>query len=160
MPVQNAVKDFVHEGLVHYEFDDKGMQTDAGNRREDLAPGHATRLPLHAVPPKPGTHGPQVALYDRCLQRWGARHDFMAFIDTDEFLVLRDGTPDLPTLVSPEAGSQALLACCPAECLGNVGCSCQQCRRTSILPLLCSLCCAVEGLHGVWWPGGQLAGVW
>ncbi len=115
---------------------------------------------LHAVPPKPGTHGPQVALYDRCLERWGSRHEFMAFIDTDEFLVLRDGTPDLPTLVSPEAGSQALLACCPAECLGNVGCSCQQCRRTSILPLLCSLCCAVEGLHGVWWPGGQLAGVW
>ncbi|KAI7840766.1 hypothetical protein COHA_005580 [Chlorella ohadii] len=73
-PLLNAVKDFVHEGLVHYEYDDK-------------------------VPPKPGTHGPQVALYDRCLERWGSRHEFMAFIDTDEFLVLRDGTPDLPTLL-------------------------------------------------------------
>jgi hypothetical protein len=51
------------------------------------------------VPPKAGTHGPQVALYDRCLARWGARHTFMAFIDTDEFIVLRDGTPDIPTLL-------------------------------------------------------------
>lgn len=30
----------------------------------------------------------------------------MAFIDTDEFLVLRDGTPDLPTVVSPAAQEQ------------------------------------------------------
>lgn len=57
-----------------------------------------------AVPPKRGTHGPQVALYDRCLARWGKAHDFMAFIDTDEFLVLRDGTPNLPTLVRAAEG--------------------------------------------------------
>ena len=59
----------------------------------------APRSPAAAVPPKAGTHGPQVALYDRCLRRWGKHHTFMAFIDTDEFLVLRDGTPDMPTLV-------------------------------------------------------------
>jgi hypothetical protein len=40
-----------------------------------------------------------VALYDRCLKRWGKLHGFIAFIDTDEFIVLRDGTPNLPTLV-------------------------------------------------------------
>ena len=57
-----------------------------------------------AVPPKAGTHGPQVALYDRCLKRWGKLHGFMAFIDTDEFIVLRDGTPNLPTLVRARAG--------------------------------------------------------
>jgi hypothetical protein len=83
-PLLNAVKDFVHEGLVHYEYDDK-------------------------VPPKPGTHGPQVALYDRCLERWGSSHDFMAFIDTDEFLVLRDGTPDLPTLLNDYMGHGGLV---------------------------------------------------
>ena len=53
-----------------------------------------------AVKPKRGTHGPQVAIYDLCLQRWGAAHTFMAFIDADEFIMLRDGTPNLPTLVS------------------------------------------------------------
>lgn len=60
-------------------------------------------LPLlqSAVRPKAGTHGPQVALYDRCLRRWGGAHTFMAFIDTDEFLLLRDGTPTLPALVRP-----------------------------------------------------------
>lgn len=139
--VQDAVKDFVEAGLVHYEYDDAG-----GPRRvacscqslrrlggcvqllllllllrvvprpaaascccccgcglacaQDLPPH---RL-LHAVPPKAGTHGPQVALYDRCLRRWGKTHTFMAFIDTDEFVVLRDGTPDLPTLVRAGLG--------------------------------------------------------
>lgn len=65
------------------------------------APAHWLRCPRATapVPPKAGTHGPQVALYDRCLRRWGKHHTFMAFIDTDEFLVLRDGTPDMPTLV-------------------------------------------------------------
>lgn len=62
-----------------------------------------------AVRPKPGTHGPQVALYDRCLRRWGNAHTFMAFIDTDEFMVLRDGTPDLPTLLKDYVGHGGLV---------------------------------------------------
>ncbi|PSC67481.1 glycosyl transferase family 2 [Micractinium conductrix] len=73
-PLLDAVQDFVQEGLVHVEVE-----------------AHAR--------PKPGTHGPQVALYDRCLRRWARHHTFMAFIDTDEFLVLRDGTPTLPDLL-------------------------------------------------------------
>ncbi|KAL4433679.1 hypothetical protein ABPG75_000120 [Micractinium tetrahymenae] len=83
-PMLNAIKDFVHEGLVHYEFDDK-------------------------VRPKAGTHGPQVALYDRCLRRWGKAHTFMAFIDTDEFVLLRDGTPTLPALLKDYVGHGGLV---------------------------------------------------
>lgn len=41
----------------------------------------ATATPSHAVPPKAGTHGPQVAIYDLCLQRFRNEHTFMAFID-------------------------------------------------------------------------------
>lgn len=72
--LQEAVKDFAKTGLVHYEFDD-------------------------AVLPKLGTHGPQVALYDRCLKQWGRNHNFIAFIDADEFILLRDA-PNLPEVAS------------------------------------------------------------
>ncbi|KAI3434496.1 hypothetical protein D9Q98_002571 [Chlorella vulgaris] len=78
-PLLDAVRDFVTAGVVHYEYDAE-------------------------VRPKAGTHGPQVALYDRCLRRWGAAHTFMAFIDTDEFIVLRDATSDLPALLQDYEG--------------------------------------------------------
>jgi len=31
---------------------------------------------------------PQIAIYNKCLKQFGARHTFMAFIDTDEFIVV------------------------------------------------------------------------
>ena len=74
-----------------------------------------------AVPPKAGTHGPQVALYDRCLKRWGKLHGFMAFIDTDEFIVLRDGTPNLPTLVRARAGLLQWDVCTAGQRAGGGG---------------------------------------
>lgn len=83
-PLLEAIEDFVHEGLVHYQFDDK-------------------------VRPKAGTHGPQVALYDRCLKRWGKDHAFMGFIDTDEFLMIRDGTATLPDLLKDYTGHGGLV---------------------------------------------------
>ena len=33
---------------------------------------------------------PQFWVYNRCISRYGHKHRFMAFIDTDEFLVLQD----------------------------------------------------------------------
>ncbi|PSC70849.1 hypothetical protein C2E20_5610 [Micractinium conductrix] len=41
----------------------------------------------------------QWIVYSMCLRDYGARHQWLAFIDSDEFLVITDGTPDLPTLL-------------------------------------------------------------
>lgn len=73
-PMQSVLEDHIQSGLVEYTYDTK-------------------------VPPRKGTHGPQVTIYERCLHDYGHRHTFMAFIDVDEFLILRDGTPDIPTLL-------------------------------------------------------------
>jgi hypothetical protein len=115
LSLQDAVRDFVTAGVVHYEYDAEGgcqrlsctshmpNSHPTAARRACMRVMHCCTPRMHAcdaVRPKAGTHGPQVALYDRCLRRWGAAHTFMAFIDTDEFIVLRDATSDLPALVS------------------------------------------------------------
>ncbi|PSC71964.1 glycosyltranserase family 2 [Micractinium conductrix] len=41
----------------------------------------------------------QISTYNLCLQDYGHLHQWMSFTDPDEFLVLTDGTPDLPTLL-------------------------------------------------------------
>ncbi len=43
----------------------------------------------------------QLYVYDTCIQQYRARHHWMAFIDADEFFVLRDArVPDLPALLA------------------------------------------------------------
>ena len=42
---------------------------------------------------------PQLYVYDVCLHRFGGRHDWLGFIDADEFLVLTGGDPSLPSLL-------------------------------------------------------------
>ena len=52
--------------------------------------GLLTYAPL--TPADIAAHGsgkPQLAAYDTCLARWGARHTWMGFIDVDEFLMFR-----------------------------------------------------------------------
>lgn len=44
-------------------------------------------------------HHKQLMAYAYCLKDHGANHRWMGFIDADEFVVLTDGTPDLPTLL-------------------------------------------------------------
>jgi hypothetical protein len=45
-------------------------------------------------------HHPQIGFYDNCIAIGRAhKHTWMAFIDTDEFLIIRDGTSDMPTLL-------------------------------------------------------------
>lgn len=41
-------------------------------------------------------------------QEHGHEHQWMAFVDADEFLVIRDGTPDLPALLRDYTDSAAL----------------------------------------------------
>ena len=42
---------------------------------------------------------PQLYVYDVCLHKFGGRHEWMGFIDADEFLVLPGGGPSLPALL-------------------------------------------------------------
>jgi hypothetical protein len=49
----------------------------------------------------PRRRRPQLYVYDTCIQQYRARHRWMAFIDADEFFVLRDArAPDLPALLA------------------------------------------------------------
>ena len=42
---------------------------------------------------------PQLYIYSKCIRDHGSRHRWMAFIDADEFFVIKDGTPSLPALL-------------------------------------------------------------
>lgn len=74
-PMQATLQDYIDIGLVHYTHD-------------------------NAIPWRPGTHGPQITIYENCIQNFGNQHSWMAFIDADEFLIVKDPTvPDLTTLL-------------------------------------------------------------
>lgn len=49
------------------------------------------------------TEYPQLYVYDVCLERFGGRHEWMGFIDADEFLVLTGGALSLPELLRGRA---------------------------------------------------------
>jgi hypothetical protein len=53
---------------------------------------------------------PQLAAYDRCLAERGAAHEWLAFLDSDEFLIFRDGPPiaSLPAALRAFEGASAL----------------------------------------------------
>lgn len=46
-----------------------------------------------------GACRPQLYVYSRCIANYASQHRWMAFIDADEFFVIKDGTPDLPVLL-------------------------------------------------------------
>ena len=56
------------------------------------------------------TEFPQLYVYDVCLDKFGGRHEWMGFIDADEFLVLNGSEPSLPAL---------LRGCAPVTVLGR-----------------------------------------
>ncbi|KAK9813974.1 hypothetical protein WJX73_007576 [Symbiochloris irregularis] len=53
-----------------------------------------------SLPDPPEDVKPQLYIYDTCLQTYGSHHTWMAFIDADEFIVLRSqDLHDLPALL-------------------------------------------------------------
>lgn len=82
--MDTVLADFIESGLVHYRYD-------------------------AATPHRAGTHGPQITVYERCLESGRVAHPWMAFIDVDEFVVLRDATPDFPTLLREFEDAGALV---------------------------------------------------
>ncbi|KAL3142312.1 hypothetical protein ABBQ38_002653 [Trebouxia sp. C0009 RCD-2024] len=73
-PMLEQLKHFIQSGLVEYHFI-----------------GHNN----HSVIARP-----QLYVYDQCIARYRSKHQFIAFIDVDEFLILRDDTvANLPALL-------------------------------------------------------------
>ncbi len=46
---------------------------------------------------------PQLYVYDVCIAKFGGRHEWMGFIDADEFLVLTGGERSLPAFLRGRA---------------------------------------------------------
>ena len=73
-PMLDQLKHFIESGLVEYHF--IGQSNHSSISR------------------------PQLYVYDQCIARYRARHQFIAFIDVDEFIFLRDpSVANLPALL-------------------------------------------------------------
>ncbi len=51
---------------------------------------------------------PQTLVYNTCIREYGLQHDFMGFIDADEFVVLKRGQHSLPDVLNRFSDSGAL----------------------------------------------------
>ncbi|PRW59940.1 glycosyl transferase family 2 [Chlorella sorokiniana] len=85
-PLDTVLQPFIEEGLVTYIYLDDFA---AAAKRLTASNDHRYRPKFK-----------QWIVYSMCLRDYGARHRWMAFIDSDEFLVLTDGTPSLPALLA------------------------------------------------------------
>ena len=86
---------------------------------------------------------PQLYVYDVCLHKFGARHEWVAFIDADEFLVLTGGAPSLPALLRRCAlFCQPLI---PSPYPKSLSCHCCSAQVPPLLQASCALLilCAV-----------------
>ncbi|KAL6770892.1 hypothetical protein ACKKBF_B33120 [Auxenochlorella protothecoides x Auxenochlorella symbiontica] len=83
--MQSVLQDHIDSGLVDFTYDS-------------------------GILPTRGTHGPQLGVYQQCIAKASKRNErWMALIDLDEFLVIRDATPDLPTLLHDYESAGALV---------------------------------------------------
>ena len=73
-PMLGQVKNHIQSGLVEYHFIGQSNHTSISR--------------------------PQLYVYDQCINRYRSRHQFIAFIDVDEFLFLRDkSVANIPALL-------------------------------------------------------------
>jgi hypothetical protein len=71
VPIIHFIRNYVTSGLVDYKYADF-----AGSR-----------------------YPPQISAYKECLMKHGMKHKFMAFIDSDEFIVVVDPTKKIPDIL-------------------------------------------------------------
>lgn len=70
VPMKETIGEYIASGLVEYEFSDyKTIQN------------------------------PQLHIYKECLQKYGKRHRFMGFVDSDEFIVVVDEKETIPSVL-------------------------------------------------------------
>ena len=73
-PMLAQVKSYIQSGLVEYHF---------------IGQGNHSSIPR-----------PQLYVYDQCIMRYRSKHQFIAFIDVDEFLFIRDpSVANMPALL-------------------------------------------------------------
>ena len=73
-PMLGQLKSYIKSGLVEYHFIGQSNHTSISR--------------------------PQLYVYDQCIDRYRSRHQFIAFIDVDEFLFLRDkSVANIPALL-------------------------------------------------------------
>lgn len=83
-----------------------GRHIAAGLVTYEYTPYHLDNL-LRLVMSRPN---PQTDLYDRCLRLYKDRHRFMAFLDADEFIVLRNSRGNASSSPSSPSSSSSSLA--------------------------------------------------
>ena len=109
-PMLDTVLDLVQAGTVDYQYL-TGYQHHSNRRALPaglLRDAHSHPRLCCGRAPQSGCEGrprlnrrTQLYVYDTCIQQYRARHHWMAFIDADEFFVLRDAhVPDLPALLA------------------------------------------------------------
>ncbi|PSC76003.1 cold-regulated 2 [Micractinium conductrix] len=114
-PLLTVLDDFVASGLVerryHYVHADADALADRSKAVTVKANSSVGPLSLVLAPP-PGNRSRlwQIPIYNMCLRRFGARHRWMGFTDSDEFVLLQPGVPSLPALLDrhSEYGGVAL----------------------------------------------------
>lgn len=74
-PLDTVVRDYIGSGFVEHIW----SPPDFGNATNRVYP--------------------QLMTYQDCMERFGSRHQFLGFIDSDEFLILENGTPSVPALL-------------------------------------------------------------
>ncbi len=128
-PMLDAVLDLVQAGVVEYHYltafrhhsNKRAPGPPAAHGGSGNAHALLPRRPFAVPRPSPPSRGcsvyvnmskakgaqglrrrrPQLYVYDTCIEQYRARHRWMAFIDADEFFVLRDArAPDLPALLA------------------------------------------------------------
>ncbi len=70
-PMKPTLQQYIDTGLVDYLFSDL---SNASN--------------------------PQLHVYQNCLEKYGSRHKFMGFLDTDEYIVLVNKTKSIPAILT------------------------------------------------------------
>ncbi|EFN58057.1 hypothetical protein CHLNCDRAFT_142313 [Chlorella variabilis] len=89
-PLEGVLAPYIEEGLVTHRMLKRVPEMQAEIREATCHEPYITHKQLMG--------------YAYCLMDYGVRHQWMAYIDIDEFFVFYDSTPDLPTLLHEYEG--------------------------------------------------------
>lgn len=77
-PLRELLTDYIDAGIVQYVWWERGWDN--------------WNYTLH--------NNPQIDVYNTCLRKYGHRHQFIGFLDSDEFLIVKDKSlPSVPHLL-------------------------------------------------------------
>lgn len=98
-----------HPGFVTEASRGVGRTT-SHHRREFATQVDTGLVEYHFLAEVPAMRRPQLYIYDTCLRRYGARHQWMSFTDADEFFLVRNSSiSDMNQLLRQYEGFGALV---------------------------------------------------